>query len=72
MNFHVRMDAIKLSAPEGADPNGDQAKLLLNNDLARRLGAAHAAAQRSVEAFCPAFGHEAEQQHGGLCTGEGC
>lgn len=66
------LDAIKLAPPDGADPNGYQVRILLNNNLAQRLDAVHTAAQRSARAICPDFLLEAEQQYGGLCTGEGC
>ena len=66
------LDAVKLSVPEGVDPNGYQVKILLNNNVAQRLAAVGSAAQRSAEAICPGFLYEAEQQYGGLCTGEGC
>lgn len=66
------LDAVKLNVPEGADPNGFQVKNLLNNNVAQRLAAVGAAAQHSAEAICPGFLYEAEQQYGGLCTGEGC
>ena len=66
------LDAVTLKAPDGTDPNGYQVKILLNNNVAQRLAAVGAAAQHSAEAGCPGFLYEAEQQYGGLCTGEGC
>jgi hypothetical protein len=66
------LDAIKLTVPEGADPDGYQVKILLNNNVAQRLAAVGTTAQRSAEAICPGFLYEAEQQYGGLCTGERC
>ena len=66
------LDAVKLSVPEGVDPNGYQVKILVNNNLAQRLDAVHTAAQRSAEAICPGFLHEVEQRYGGVCSGEGC
>ena len=66
------LDAVTLKVPDGADPNGYQVKILLNNNVAQRLAAVGTAAQNSAEAICPGFLYEAGQQYGGLCTGEGC